>query len=258
MDAQNEERGPADAGSVEVKVIPRHVAVIMDGNGRWAKARYLPRVEGHRAGARSVRLVVEESRRAGVRYLTLFSFSSENWLRPAAEVARLMNLFAHYLESEAVELKKNGVRLRAIGDLERLPADVQQALASAISTTEAGSSLDLVLAVSYGGRDELVQAARRLARQVKEGRLGWEDISAENLRANFYAPDLPDVDLLIRTSGECRVSNFLLWQLAYAEIVISPVLWPDFSRAEFWRCLKEYETRSRRFGLTEEQLHGTG
>jgi len=169
-----------------------------------------------------------------------------------------MNLFAHYLESEAVELKKNGVRLRAIGDLERLPADVQQALASAISTTEAGSSLDLVLAVSYGGRDELVQAARRLARQVKEGRLGWEDISAENLRANFYAPDLPDVDLLIRTSGECRVSNFLLWQLAYAEIVISPVLWPDFSRAEFWRCLKEYETRSRRFGLTEEQLHGTG
>jgi len=241
----------------EIKRIPTHLAVIMDGNGRWAKRRLLPRVEGHRAGAKSVRMVVEEARRLGVRYLTLFAFSSENWSRPEAEVSALMKLFAQYLESELELLLQNGIRLRAMGELGRLPGVVQEILARNQERTAAMSEMDLILAVSYGGRDELVRAAQRIAERVQNGETSPREIDAKMLSQNLYLPDVPDPDLLIRTSDECRISNFLLWQLAYSEIVVTPVLWPDFSRAELTRCLAEYAGRERRFGLTEEQIRGS-
>ncbi|MFM1847733.1 MAG: hypothetical protein RL417_1207 [Pseudomonadota bacterium] len=240
----------------EIKRIPTHLAVIMDGNGRWAKRRLLPRVEGHRAGAKSVRMVVEEARRLGVRYLTLFAFSSENWSRPEAEVSALMKLFAHYLESELELLLQNGIRLRAMGELGRLPGVVQEILARNQERTAAMSEMDLILAVSYGGRDELVRAAQRIAERVQNAEVSPCEIDATMLSQNLYLPDVPDPDLLIRTSDECRISNFLLWQLAYSEIVVTPVLWPDFSRDELMRCLAEYAGRERRFGLTEEQIRG--
>jgi undecaprenyl diphosphate synthase len=236
--------------------VPAHVAIIMDGNGRWAKARHLPRVEGHRNGAKAVRSVVEESRRLGIRYLTLFSFSTENWLRPEQEVSALMGLFCQYLEREADLLEKNGIRLQAIGALERLPAKALKLLDSVRERTSTLNGMDLILALSYGGRDELVQAARNIAVQVKAGKLDPESIDSNLVRRNLYAPDIPDPDLLIRTSSECRISNFLLWQLAYSEIVISPELWPDFSKEEYQRCLIEFCGRKRRFGLTAEQVEG--
>jgi len=224
----------------------------MDGNGRWAKERWLPRVEGHRNGAKTVRMVVEESARLGVRYLTLFSFSTENWGRPQDEVGSLMFLFEQYLRSEVASLIENGVRLRAIGDLERLPDRVRLALSEAMKATEEGERLDLILAISYGGREEIVHSARRIAERVRSGELHPADITNADLRAGLYAPDVPDVDLLIRTSDEFRISNFLLWQIAYAEIVVTPTLWPAFSREEYRRCLTEFSSRQRRFGLVAE------
>ena len=238
----------------DLKVIPQHVAIIMDGNGRWAKARHLPRVEGHRQGAKTVQMVVEESRRLGIRYLTLYTFSSENWNRPADEVSTLMRLFRQYLEKEVEQLKKNGIRLRAIGDLSRLPEYVQQALEAGIESTASNSDLDLILAVSYGGRDELLNAVQGIVKDVLADRLKVEDINSSCFQEHLYAPDLPDVDLLIRTSGENRISNFLLWQLAYAEIVVSPSLWPEFSKEDYLQCLTEFGRRNRRFGLTAEQV----
>lgn len=237
-----------------IPAVPAHVAIIMDGNGRWAGRRMLPRVEGHRAGAKSVRVVVEESRRLGIKYLSLFAFSTENWQRPADEVDSLMKLFVQYLESELALLIKNDIRLRAIGDLSRISSPVRQRLEQAIEKTASGRSLDLILALSYGGRDEIVRAAKAIAQEVKEDRLSVAAIDEQVLRQHLFAPDVPDPDLLIRTSGECRISNFLLWQLAYAEIVVSEVLWPDFGKEEFLRCLAEYSTRERRFGLTESQI----
>lgn len=234
--------------------IPRHVAVIMDGNGRWAKKRFLPRVEGHRAGAKTVRMIVEESRKLGVRYLTLFAFSTENWQRPNDEVSSLMKLFAQYLDSELELMLKNDIRLRAIGDLKRLPTIVQDLLMRNAERTVNNKSMDLVLAVSYGGREELLNAVRSIATDVKSGKLEPADIDHAALVDRLYAPDLPDPDLLIRTSDESRISNFLLWQLAYSEIVVSPLLWPEFSKDEYHRCLKEFAGRTRRFGLTDEQV----
>ena len=238
----------------ELARIPQHLAVIMDGNGRWAKQRHLPRVEGHRAGAKTVRMVVEEARRLGVRYLTLFAFSSENWSRPEVEVSALMKLFAQYLESELELLLQNGIRLRAMGDLSRLPAAVREILVRNEERTSSMNAMDLILAVSYGGRDEIVFAARQLARQVAQGTIAADTIDAAAFAEHLYLPDVPDPDLLIRTSDERRISNFLLWQLAYSEIVVTPVLWPDFSPLEFHRCLAEFAGRERRFGLTEEQI----
>ncbi len=234
--------------------LPRHVAIIMDGNGRWAKSRKLPRVEGHRAGGKTVRLVVEESRRLGIRYLTLFAFSTENWNRPKPEVAALMHLFKNYLESELDLMCQNNIRLRAIGDLERLPAAVQETLQSVSAKTASFDGMDLILAVSYGGREELTYAARRIALKVAQGELRADQINQGSIAEHLYAPDVPDPDLLIRTSDESRISNFLLWQLAYSEIIVTPVLWPDFKREEYKRCLDEYAGRKRRFGLTDEQL----
>lgn len=237
---------------------PRHLAIIMDGNGRWAKQRGLPRVEGHRAGAKTVRMVVEESRRLGIRHLTLFAFSTENWNRPEAEVSALMRLFVQYLESEFELLCENGIRLRAMGDLEKLPVAVREMLARTEERTAGNGEMDLILAVSYGGRDELVHAVRRIVREVSAGRLHPDGLSVDDVAKGLYLPDVPDPDLLIRTSDESRISNFMLWQLAYAEIVVSPVFWPEFSREEFQRCLDVFAGRNRRFGLTTEQIRGEG
>lgn len=238
----------------EDKALPRHVAIIMDGNGRWARERRLPRVEGHRMGAKTVRMVVEESRKLGIRYLTLFAFSTENWKRPRPEVNTLMRLFRQYLLSERELLIENGVRLRAIGRRESLPEVTRSALEEIERATEHLQGMELILALSYGGRDELVQATQSIARKVKEGSLGVEDISEKSIQDHLFAPDIPDPDLLIRTSREYRISNFLLWQLAYSEIVVSPLYWPAFTKDAFMECLAEYSTRSRRFGLTSEQL----
>jgi undecaprenyl diphosphate synthase len=234
--------------------VPRHVAIIMDGNGRWARSRHLPRVEGHRAGARTVRMAVEESRRLGIRYLTLFAFSTENWGRPADEVGALMKLFVRYLESELKLLRDNDIRLRAVGELSRLPAPVAASLARTQAETAACASMDLILAVSYGGREEIVNACRKLAERAAAGTIAPGAIDEDSIRSALYAPDVPDPDLLIRTSDENRISNFLLWQLAYTEIVVTPVYWPEFSKDEYLRCLSEYAGRRRRFGLTDEQL----
>ncbi len=241
---------------VSLKAVPRHVAIIMDGNGRWAKRRFLPRIEGHRNGAKSVRMLVEECRRLGIRYLTLFAFSTENWRRPQDEVGGLMSLFVQHLESELELLLKNGIRLRAMGDTSRLPSAVREMLRRNEERTKDMTGMDLILAVSYGGRDELVQAARKMAAAAKAGQLDPASITEEYFAQHLYLPDVPDPDLMIRTSDETRISNFLLWQLAYAEIVVSPVLWPDFSRDEFHRCLDVFAGRNRRFGLTQEQLQG--
>lgn len=234
-------------------VIPRHVAVIMDGNGRWAKQRFLPRIEGHRNGARTVRMMVEECRKLGIRYLTLFAFSTENWGRPEEEVGGLMNLFVQYLEGEVDLLLKNGIRLRAMGDKSRLSKPVRDVLERSEERTKHLTGMDLIIAISYGGRDELVRAVRKLGEEIKDGTRDPQTITDKDISGALYLPEIPDPDLLIRTSNEHRISNFLLWQLAYAEIVVSPLLWPDFSRDEFHRCLHVFAGRNRRFGLTQEQ-----
>lgn len=234
--------------------IPVHLAVIMDGNGRWAKSRMLPRVEGHRMGARTVRMIVEECCRLGIRYLTVYAFSTENWGRPRDEVSTLMKLFEHYLTKELELFVKHNVRLRAIGDRSKLPANIVQALDNAERLTMHNTAMDFVLAVSYGGRDEIIQGIKRFGELVKSGQAEPGEITEASFRRFLFAPDLPDPDLLIRTSDEHRISNFLLWQLAYSEIVVTPVLWPDFSKEELLRCLQEFSERSRRFGLTADQV----
>lgn len=234
--------------------IPQHVAIIMDGNGRWAQSRGLERIEGHQAGAHAVRKIVEECRRLGIKYLTLFSFSTENWQRDPKEVSSLMELFAQYLNSELETLKKNGVRLTAIGDLARLPESVKKLLSRDIAETEENAELTLVLAMSYGAREEIVAAARSLAEEVETGKLRAADITAEKFAKSLWSRDIPDPDLLIRTSGEMRVSNFLLYQIAYAEIIVRDEFWPDFNEERLRECLADYSRRERRFGLTSEQL----
>ncbi len=236
--------------------VPRHVAVIMDGNGRWAQSRGLPRVAGHRAGMKSVRAIVEACRKHGVRYLTLFSFSTENWQRTTAEVTSLMGLFKEYLESELkdAEMLRNGVRLRAMGDLDRLPKMLRMLLNQVLDRTGKNADLDLILAVSYGGREDIVQAAKKLAVAVERGEIKASDITAEKLAGSLWTAGIPEPDLLIRTGGEMRVSNFLLWQLAYSEIIVLDEHWPEFDGAVFERCLEEYASRERRYGLSSDQL----
>ncbi|MCB0324317.1 MAG: isoprenyl transferase [Bdellovibrionales bacterium] len=238
----------------EKNPLPKHVAVIMDGNGRWARARGLGRLEGHRAGAKAVREIVEGCAKRGIQYLTLFSFSTENWNRSRDEVAGLMKLFRRYLDSELQSLTENNVRLRAIGDIQRLPFTVRDALERDIERTKDNSGLNLVLAISYGAREEILRATRRLAAEAAAGTLAPDAISEEDISRSLWTADMPDPDLLIRTSGELRVSNFLLWQIAYAEMVIVPEYWPEFDDAILQRCLDEYAGRERRFGLTSEQL----
>jgi undecaprenyl diphosphate synthase len=236
---------------VKSRPLPRHVAIIMDGNGRWAEVRGLPRVAGHREGADAVRAVTRAARRVGLQALTLYAFSSENWGRPEDEVGALMQLLADFLESERGEMMQNAIRLNAIGELERLPTSVREKLASVRAETAGNRGMTLTLALSYGGRQEIVAAARRAA-QARGAAL-----EAEDLEAALWTAGLPELDLLVRTSGERRISNFLLWQAAYAELVFTEVLWPDFRDAELFAAIADYQTRERRFGLTAAQLAAT-
>jgi undecaprenyl diphosphate synthase len=228
--------------------IPRHVAIIMDGNGRWARERMLPRPLGHRSGMASVREVVEGTLEAGIEVLSLFAFSQENWQRPAAEVGALMSLLEEYIQKEADELHKQGVKVIVLGDLERLTPPAARAVERVTSQTAGNTKLTLNLFISYGSRAEITRAARRIADDVAAGRLKAEDVDEQAVAARLYTSGCPDPDLLIRTSGEMRISNFLLWQIAYAELVVSPVLWPDFSRANLFEAVLEYQNRDRRFG----------
>ncbi len=238
--------------------LPRHVAVIMDGNGRWAEARGLSRIEGHRAGIESVRAVVRAAHELGVQLLTLYAFSTENWNRPKGEVDELMRLLERYLESELEEVNRNGIRVRAIGHTERLPRPVQRRLEDAFERTRDNREMQLVFALSYGGRAEIADAARKLARDVELGKVAPEQIDEKLFGAYLYAPDLPDPDLLIRTGGESRVSNFLLWQLAYTELHVTDVMWPDFRKADLVDAIARYQDRERRYGLTSAQVRGGG
>jgi undecaprenyl diphosphate synthase len=228
--------------------IPRHIAVIMDGNGRWAEERGLPRREGHRAGAESVREIMEGCKELGVEYLTLFAFSSENWNRPAAEVHALMGLLDRFLREKAKELDTQNVRLLAIGQLERLPSKTRALLDSIIARTASHSAMTMVLALSYGAREEIVAAARSLAADVAAGTLAPAAIDAELFSSRLQTTGIPDPDLLIRTSGEMRISNFLLWQISYAEIIIVKKNWPDFRQGDLFEAVGEYQHRHRRYG----------
>lgn len=229
-------------------VVPRHVAIIMDGNGRWARERNLPRSLGHRSGMKAVRESVEGALEAGLDVLSLFAFSQENWQRPPAEIRALMALLEEYIAREAAELEAQGVSVRVLGDLSRLAPSAARAANELVARTAANDRLVLNLFISYGSRAELVRAARLLARDVRDGRLALEDIDEEALRSRLYTNGCPDPDLLIRTSGEQRISNFLLWQAAYAELYMSPVLWPDFTRRHLFEAILAFQRRERRFG----------
>ena len=236
----------SDAGAATR--LPAHVAIIMDGNGRWAKQRLLSRIKGHEKGAEAVRMTVRTCRELGIPFLTLYAFSTENWQRPKTEVNALMGLLRRFLEAELRELLKNGIRLHVIGRRERLPENVQKALAAAVNDTRHNSALQLNLALSYGGRDEITRAAQSLAVEVQAGRMRPADITEELLSACMDTAGIPDPDLLIRTGGDMRVSNFLLWQLAYTEIFVTPTLWPDFTPELFQQILNDFQSRERRFG----------
>ncbi len=228
--------------------IPRHVAIIMDGNGRWARERMLPRPIGHRNGMKAVREVVEGAIEAGVEVLSLFAFSQENWQRPPIEISALMSLLEEYIQKEADELEAQGVRVRVLGEVERLAPTARAAVERVTAQTAHNTKLTLNLFISYGSRAELARAARRIAEEVRAGTLAPEQVDEAAFAQRLYTADCPDPDLLIRTSGEQRISNFLLWQLAYTELVISPVLWPDFSRANLYEAIIDYQSRDRRFG----------
>jgi len=228
--------------------IPQHLAIIMDGNGRWARSRNLPRLAGHARGVETVRIIVEECVCLGIPCLTLYAFSSENWQRPGDEVSGLMRLLGQFLQSELPRMQQNRIRLRAIGNLELLPEDARQMLEQTLEATSANEGMILNLALSYGSRDELVRCMQKIAVDIGRGRLGADDIDESLLSSRLDTAELPDVDLLIRTSGEIRISNFLLWQIAYAELVFTEVFWPDFGPEDLRQALEEFSQRERRFG----------
>ena len=229
---------------------PQHVAIIMDGNGRWAHARGLPRAAGHKRGAESVRKTIKAAAELGVRYLTLYGFSTENWKRPTSEIDDLMGLLRFYLRSEIAELHRNAVRIRVIGDRTRLARDIVALIEQAETQTRENQRLDLIVALSYGARDEIVRAAREIAKQAVAGEIACEDIDQSAFECHLQTAEVPDPDLMIRTSGELRLSNFLLWQCAYAELVFTDTLWPDFDRADLEAAISEYNRRERRYGAS--------
>ena len=239
---------------IDKERVPAHIAIIMDGNGRWAKARGLERAEGHKEGVVSVRKVVEAATKASVKYLTLYTFSTENWNRPDEEVTALMELMVYAVAKETEDLVKNGVRLQTIGDIERLPEKTRNALQDCIDKTGGGKNLTLVLALSYSSKWELTEAARRIAIDVKNGSLNENDINEKTIEEYLTTRDLPDPDLLIRTGGEQRISNFLLWQTAYSELHFTDAFWPDFREEELYKAIIDYQQRERRFGKTSEQI----
>ena len=228
--------------------LPQHVAVIMDGNGRWAKSRHLPRLEGHRRGADSAREIIRAAGEVGIKYLTLYAFSAENWNRPKDEVDALMKYLVHYLKTETKDLDKNNVRLEVIGQIYRPVGASQEHLRKSIATLSKNNGLTLVMALSYGSRIEIIEAVRAIAEKVKSGKLEMADINEKVISENLWTRGIPDPDLLIRTSGEMRVSNFLLWQISYAELVITPTLWPDFRKPQCFAALEQYARRHHEFG----------
>jgi len=245
-----------DESRLRPELIPRHVAIIMDGNGRWAERRGTSRVAGHRAGLESCREVVRAANDLGIDHLTLYAFSLENWNRPKEEVRELMNLLEVYLDDEIEEVMRNGIRVRAIGRNDRLPPSVRARVDSAVERTRDNRAMTMVFALSYGGRAEIVDAARKLARDVEDGKVDPDRIDEKVFASYLYAPDMPDPDLLIRTGAELRVSNFLLWQIAYAEIYTTSVMWPDFRKSHLVEAILDYQKRERRFGMTSAQVSG--
>jgi len=241
---------------LEVDPVPAHIAIIMDGNGRWAEERHLPRLAGHKAGVDSVRAVVECAREIGVRHLTLYAFSTENWQRPHSEVTGLMGLLRTYLEAELRTMLKNDIRLFCIGQKDRLPGDVRQVLDAVMAETQACQGMTLNLALSYGGRNEMIRAVQQLARRCMDGELRADDIDEELLAAHLDTAGQPDPDLLIRTGGERRLSNFLLWQVSYAELYFTETKWPDFRKEQLLEAVAEFGRRQRRFGKTGAQVNG--
>lgn len=229
--------------------IPKHVAIIMDGNGRWAKARNQPIILGHRAGAETARKITEHAAQLGIKYLTLYTFSSENWLRSQSWIDELMGLMRWYLKNEIKSLSNNGVRLRIIGQRELLPQDIQDLIDQAEKMTENNSKITLILALSYGSRNEITHALQQIAFKIEEKKLFPQDINAQLIENHLYTTGIPDPDLLIRTSGEQRLSNYLLWQIAYTELVFVPTFWPDFNSVEFGRAIQIFQTRQRRYGV---------
>ncbi len=238
---------------IDKQRLPRHVAIIMDGNGRWATKRGLTRVTGHRRGRDSVNDVVEAARRLGIEYLSLYAFSTENWQRPQNEVAALMRFLRHFLAAELKKMMKNGIRLLAIGNLRKLPREVQTALKQTIEDTRHNTGMTVILAVSYGSREEITDAVRAIARRVRREEIDPEDVDQDLVASHLGTAGVPDPDLLIRTSGEMRISNFLLWQIAYTEIYVTDTLWPDFREREFLDAIAHFQRRERRFGRTGEQ-----
>ncbi|NBJ08498.1 isoprenyl transferase [Duncaniella freteri] len=245
----------ANIAEIDTSRLPRHVAVIMDGNGRWATSRGLDRSAGHVEGVKTVRRITEAASETGIEYLTLYTFSTENWNRPKAEVDALMHLIVIAIERETPDLIKNNVRLRMIGDVNRLPAEARERLDRCIADTAACTGLTLTLALSYSSRWEILEACRRFATDVKEGRKSPESMAADaDFEQYLTTASMPDPDLLIRTGGDHRVSNYLLWQIAYAEIYVTDTFWPDFSREDFFTAIANYQNRERRFGLTSAQI----
>ncbi len=235
--------------------LPRHIAIIMDGNGRWAKARDLDRSEGHVEGVNTVRRITEIASEVGIGYLTLYTFSTENWNRPQAEVDALMHLIVIAIERETADLIKNNVKLTMIGDFSRMPKFAYDRLCKCMDDTAHCTGLTLILAISYSSRWEITEATRKIARKVAEGSMSIEDITPETISDNLATAGIPDPDLLIRTGGDFRVSNFLLWQIAYSEIYVTSTFWPDFSKDDFCRAILQYQGRERRYGLTSEQIN---
>ncbi len=240
--------------NLSIQKLPRHIAIIMDGNGRWAKKRGKDRIFGHHEGVKRVREIVEETIRLKIPYLTLYTFSTENWNRPKEEVEALMNLLVESLNREAEDLMKQNIKLNAIGDLSKLPAHTYQSLQEVLKKTSGNTGTVLSIALNYGGRDELVNAMRELAKKVKNNIILPENIDENKINLQLYTKSLPDVDLMIRTGGEKRISNFLLWKLAYAELYFTDVLWPDFKKEQYHEALNDYQKRERRFGKTSEQI----
>jgi undecaprenyl diphosphate synthase len=243
-----------DLSGLDKSRLPDHVAIIMDGNGRWAKERGKSRIEGHRRGKSSVRAIVEMSRRLGIPFLSLYAFSTENWLRPRDEVHALMGLLEHYLASERAKMMRYGIRLLAVGDKDRLPLGVRRILERVVDLTRDNKRMTVILALSYSGRDEIVRMVKRVACEVREGKAEAEEIDERMISARMDTPGVPDPDLLIRTSGELRISNFYLWQIAYSELYVTSTLWPDFREKEYLQALLEFQRRRRRFGRTDEQV----
>ena len=239
---------------IDFNNLPQHIAIIMDGNGRWAQKHTIGRIRGHKKGAQAVRTVVRACREIGVKYLTLFAFSSENWERPTKEVQALMSLLEEYLIKEVKELQKQGIRLTTIGETDRLYPSVREKLQQAKEITLKNDKMVLNLALSYGGKDEIISAVKKIIKDNKEGKINITDINKEIFSSYLYTSGMPDPDLLIRTSGEYRISNFLLWQTAYTELHFTKVLWPDFTKDDLLKAIDSYQKRERRFGLTSEQL----